>query len=228
VLFGTGVVRFGEAAGSLTLATGSAPDLLLGIGVNEGNVFPNDGYARGEGLLELRFQDTGVVTSETLPDGTPVQLDFTFLLESVGVATGAPSPARVAASAGYFVRAVDQANPGAPLERILGGTDLVSASLATAVGRTVDIEGSLRLNVLALAGREVPGALYSPDVDASIDASNTSRFSITTPKGVSFVAESGHDYAAPAPSQALLLGAGALVLTAVRLRTRFRTRPRPA
>ena len=211
-LLGAGSLGYGSASGSVSVSASSTPDALEPAPGNQNDPFTNNGYARGEGLLTLQFDDTGVVTSNVLAPNTPVQLEFTFLLESVAVATGAPIGSLLAADATYFVRAVDTAAPGAPVEWILSGNDLVTRTLDTAVGRTVDIQGKLALNVLALAGREVPGALYYGDLDAAIDASNTSSFTIATPENVTFVAESGHDYAAPAPSQALLLATGALVL----------------
>jgi hypothetical protein len=189
----------------LTLCGGGA---ILGLAAGD----RNDGYARGEGLLTLQFDDTGVVTSNVLPNGTPVQLDFTFLLESVAVATGAPLGPLLAADATYFVHAGEVEPPGASVDWILSGNDLVTRPLATTVGRKIDVQGKLALHVLARAGREVPGAPYYGDLDAAIDASNTSSFTIATPADVTFVAESGHDYTVPEPARALLLATGALVL----------------
>jgi len=177
--------------------------------------FYNNGRSDGEALLELQFDDVGTVVSDTLPNGAPVQLEFTYVLESTAVLTGAPPGPLLGATATYFTYAMDTTS-GATADWNLSGTDQETRPLATQVGRQIALRGRLQLRVNALAGREVPGALYYPDLDASIDASNTSHFTVEVPDGVSFVAESGHDYEAPEPGGALLLAAGALVLAAAR------------
>ena len=216
-LLGAGALEYGSASGALTLDASSTPDFLEGIGVNAGNTFPNSGRADGEGLLELQFDDTGTVVSNVLPPGTPVQLEFTFVLESTAVVFGPPLGTLLAASATYFPKARDTTS-GATAEWILSGSQQVTRTLDTQVGRTIDLQGRLALRVVALAGREVPGAMYYAQAQASIDASNSSHFTLQLPADVSFVAESGHDYAAPEPGHALLLATGALVLLASRRR----------
>jgi hypothetical protein len=215
LLIGVGSLEYGSASGTLSLAASSTPDFLEGIGANKGNTFSNSGRADGEALLELQFDDVGTVVSDTLPNGTPVLLEFTYVLESTAVLTGAPPGPLLGATATYFTYAMDTTSL-ATADWILSGTDQETRPLATQVGRQIALRGRLQLRVNALAGREVPGALYYPDLDASIDASNTSHFTVEVPDDVSFVAESGHDYAAPEPGGALLLAAGALVLAAAR------------
>lgn len=184
LLAGAGTLRYGSASGSMALTASSTPDFLPPTPVNEPNIFTNNGYARGDGLLELQFDDTGVVVSDTLPAGTPVQLEFQYSLDATLVAIGPPSGPLVSATATYFPRAVDTAAPGAPAIAILVGTDAVTRTLDTAVGRTIELQGRLALRVLALAGREVPGALYYENASAEADAANTSHFSLVLPEGV--------------------------------------------
>jgi hypothetical protein len=105
--------------------------------------------------------------------------------------------------------------------RLLVDNDLVTVTLPTQVGRIIDVRGKLRLGVHALAGREVDAAPYHAQADATIDASNTAVFTIETPEGVGFAAESGHDYTeAPEAAAPLELATGALLLAAERRRRR--------
>ena len=217
-LLGTGTLEYGSASGALSLDASSVPDALEPTKINPNDPFSNSGRARGEGLLRLQFDDSGTVVSDVLPAGMPVQLEFTFVLESIGVAVGPPLGPLLEASATYSVRAVDTAAPGAPVEAFLFGTQQVTRTLDTQVGRTVELQGILSLHVLALAGREFPGYPYYEEAQASIDAANSSHFTLQLPENVQFVAESGHDYTVPAPANALLLLTGALVLAAARPR----------
>ena len=218
-LLGTGFLGYGTASGALQLETSSTPDQLEPTPVNAGNgPFRNDGRARGEALLELRFEDTGIVTSATLPAGTAVDLDFTFALDSTQVVTGPPPGPLAAASATYEVTANDFVG-GTSVQRLLLSNEILTLTLATAVGRTVNLQGTLRLRVQALAGREVDAAPYYAQADVSVDASNTATFTLETPPGVGFDAESGHDYTeAPEAAAPLGLAAGALVLARERRR----------
>lgn len=221
-LLGTGFLDYGTASGTLQLQTSSTPDALQPEVGNPNDPFRNDGRAAGEALLELQFDDRGEVTSNTLSDGTPVVLSFTFDLESTELVIGPPpgSPL-VFATATYEVSATDSTGGGS-VQRILSGNQLMTVELSTAVGNTIDLRGLLRLRVGAIAGREVDAAPYYPQADATIDASNTALFTIETPEGVGFAAESGHDYAVPEAAEMLQLGAGAFLLAAQRRRCRRR------
>jgi hypothetical protein len=214
-LLGAATLAYGSAAGALSLDASSTPDFLEGIGANAGNIFTNHGRARGEALLELQFDDTGTVVSNVLPAGTPVQLEFTFVLESTAVTVGLYP--LLAATATYFPKARDTTS-GATAEWILSGNQQVTRTLDTQVGRTIDLQGRLALRVLGLAGRESGMIAYYPEAQASIDASNSSHFTLQLPADVQLVTESGHDYTVPEPGHALLLGSGALVLAASRRR----------
>jgi hypothetical protein len=226
-LLGTGFLDYGTASGTLQLQTSSTPDALQPEVGNPNDPFRNDGYARGEALLDLQFDDRGEVTSSTLPDGTAVVLSFTFDLASSEIELGPPPGPLVSAGATYEVSASDAVG-GTSVQRLLLGNEIVTVTLPTAVGRTIDLRGLLRLRVQALAGREVDAAPYFPQADATIDASNTAVFTIETPEGVSFESESGHDYAVPEAAQTLQLGAGAFLLAAQRRRRRRRAAPAAA
>jgi hypothetical protein len=216
---GVGSLEYGSASGALVVQASSTPDFLEGIGANAGNIFTNSGRAQGQALFELQFDDAGTVESAVLPAGTPVQLEFTYFLESVAVVVGAHGAPFVSASATYSARAVDTAAPGAPAEALLVGNQTLTRTLDTQVGRTIELQGRLSLSAAALAGRMSGGIFYDPQAQASIDASNSSHFTVELPPDVQLVTESGHDYTVPEPGHALLLASGALVLAA--------TRPRP-
>jgi hypothetical protein len=219
LLTGNGTLEYGSASGTLNLETSSTPDFLPPAPGNMNDPFYNDGRSEGEALLELQFDDTGIVVSDVLPDGTPVQLEFTFVLESTAVATGAPLGAPLlAAEATYFPHAQDTTS-GATAEWILSGSGQVTRTLDTQVGRTIALRGRLALDVQAIAGREVSAlSPYYADVQASVDAANSSHFTLQLPPDVGFVTESGHDYTVPEPGHALLLVSGALMLAGSRRR----------
>jgi hypothetical protein len=106
-----------------------------------------------------------------------------------------------------------------PLSAILSGSQVVSRTLDTAIGRTIQLQGRLALGASALAGREVPGAVYHPEATAQVEASNSAFFRLIGPSHVRLDAESGQDYAAvPEPAQGTLACVGGLALRALRRR----------
>jgi hypothetical protein len=213
ILAGSGAVEYGSLAGSASIEASSTPDFLPPTPNNEPNTFTNNGYGAGDLLLTLQFDDTATVVSDTLPNGTPVQLEFEYSLQSTAVLVGRPLGEHLAAAATYFPSAVDTAAPGAPASAILSGSQIVTRTLDTAVGHTINLQGQLQLRAIALAGREVPGALYYPQASASVEASNSAYFRLVANGDVRLDAESGQDYAAvPAPAQAPLALTGVLVL----------------
>jgi hypothetical protein len=106
-LLATGTLGYGSASGNLSLTTASTPDFLPPAPGNEPNIFTNSGRASGVGLLKMQFDDSGVVTSSTLPNGTPVTLSFPLSLDSSVILTGRPPSPLLAAEAVYEVRATD-------------------------------------------------------------------------------------------------------------------------
>jgi hypothetical protein len=220
-LLGAGTVGYGAAHGVLSIETSSTPDFLLPTPVNEPNIFGNDGRAVGQGLLSLQFDDTGEVVSNTLPDGTPVTLEFVFSLDASAILIPGPAGPLIGASASYAVKATDVEGAG-EVTRLLVGNEIVTVELDTAVGNHIDLQGRLDLGANALAGRVQAGEQYVAQRDASIDASHTATFAIDPPDGVGFDAESGHEYAVPEPGAALALVSGALTLAAARRRRRSR------
>jgi|GEM_PF-4677412 len=225
VVTGAGSLAYGSAAGTLSVDAASTPDALQPTPNNPNDPFSNSGYARGEALLQLQFDDGGTVVSDTLAAGTPVELVLHLELASSALATGPPLGPLLGASATFFASATDVAAPGAPVEALLIGNEMTTRTLSTAVGRTVEIHGQLSLHVVGHAGREVPGALYYPSAIAAVDASNTALFQLSLPAGVAFESESGHDYTtAAAPGEPGLVGAGAAALAAARRARRARQR----
>jgi len=222
-LLGAGTLGYGAASGALSLQTSSTPESLPPTPVNMANPpFQNNGRANGEGLLQMQFDDKGVVVSDTLALGTPVTLTFMVSLHSAELEVGRPpDPLLLDASATYAVRATD-VDGGDAFFRLLVGNETVGLPLDTFVGNHVDLQGILSLHVVALAGRELGQIPYYPQADASVDAANTASYQLELPAGVGFETESGHDYtAAPEPAQALSLVAGALALAVARRRRAY-------
>ena len=113
---------------------------------------------------------------------------------------------------------MDLTAPGAPASAILSGSQVMTRTLDTAIGHTIQLQGKLNLSAIALAGREVPGALYHQDASAEVDAANA-YFRLIGPSNCGLDAESGQDYAAvPESAEGLLAGVGGLVLWALRER----------
>jgi hypothetical protein len=221
-LAGTGTLGYGFASGALELTTASTPDSLPPAPANMGNPpFSNSGRSNGEALLQMQFDDSGIVTSNTLAPGTAVVLEFPVALDSAAILLGRPPGNLLRASATYQVRAADVTTL-ASAERLLLDNEIATLVVPTAIGHTIEIRGVLSLGVYALSGREQAGGEYFAQADASIDASHTATFEVDAPEGVGFDAESGHEYAVPEPGQALAVVSGALTLIAVRRRRRSR------
>ena len=218
LLGGTGAVEYGFATGSVSIDSSSTPDALPPAPGNQNDPFTNNGYARGEVLLSLQFDDTATVVSDTLPNGTPVQLEFEFGIQSAAVLTGPPLGPLLQGDATYFPTAMDITVPGSPASAVLSGSQIMTRTLDTAVGHTIQLQGRLALSAIALAGREVPGALYHQDAFAEVEASNA-YFRLIGPSDVGLDAESGQDYSAvPEPAEGLLAWVGGLVLWTLRKR----------
>jgi hypothetical protein len=217
--FGTGGVAadFGALSAKLETEGHATPEIFppeAGSGVEP---LPSTSYARAHGRARISFDDLGTVESTTLADGTPVTLSFTFALDAIGLVTRPLGP-HGAANAEFTVDVSDWLTPAmGPVHLVVTDSTPVVRAFETAVGRQVRVQGGLAAEVIAHAGRDPNGlGMFYPDVEASLDAEHTATLTLEVPPGVTFVSESGHEYAVPEPGRAALLLAGALGLLAVR------------
>jgi MYXO-CTERM domain-containing protein len=226
-VFGAGAARYGSLSGRIESTTDASPETLEPAPGSGRDPRSNDGYARADARMQVGFRDSGTVTS-SLPDGTPVTLEFVFDLHALPFAAGRPPGPDLGVGFAYTVdvrdlSAFDPVTGYPTLHRVLFAPGSSTASFDTAVGHELDIEAALGLSSVAHAGRDVGGAgPFYPHVEALIDAEHTAELTLDAPDGVAFEADSGHDYsvAAPEPSEGLLLATGALLLIALHQRRR--------
>jgi hypothetical protein len=216
--FGDGGVAadFGALSAKLAVEGHTTPEIFPPevVGVDP---LPSTSYARAHGRARISFDDLGTVESTVLADGTPVTLTFTFALDAVGLVTRPLGP-NGAANAAFTADVSDWLAPSAgPLHQVVSDATPAVKTFETAVGRQVRLQGGLAAEVIAHSGRDPGGiGMFYADVEASLDAEHTATLTLAAPPGVTFVAESGHEYAVPEPGRAALLLAGALGLLAVR------------
>jgi len=203
---GAGTARYGSLAGVAHAEASSVP---------ANSVF----LAGGSVSLNLGFSDEAEVVSDTLDPGTPVTLTFVMTLDASAVhfADGlAPNPAGTGASARHEVEVRDLDNVVQPSGEgaLVVNSAGVSESSAlfefdTAVGHHLEIIADLFVS----AGVDVDYATYQMTQGTSDVVADQTAELFHQPSGdVRLVSESGHDYAVPEPSQALLLLFAALVL----------------
>jgi hypothetical protein len=76
-------VQWGRASGDLSLDVRAA--LVEPLPADPNDPLANNGFASADGILVLRFVDTGTVTSDTLAPGTPVTLEISFRIETTAL-----------------------------------------------------------------------------------------------------------------------------------------------
>jgi hypothetical protein len=176
----------------------------------------NTGHSELVAHLSLAFTDSGVVTSNTLPVGTPVALKFTVVSHAMGYLTEpsgiAPfnSPYPNDNNAGFDANGTLTVFDESSLAELNGALFLDNHvtvyTFNTAVGHRVDLEATNSPSAYAYAGYiglvgSQLSLLFYDSVKGSFDA--TAEVFIEAPSGVSVVADSGHNYAPPATYPAL-------------------------
>jgi len=169
--------------------------------------------------LDLGFTDEALVLSDTLDPGTPVTLTFVMTLEGSAVHFTDPSvanPESTGAAARHEVEVSDLDN----ITQLPGMGALVINSRGVVEGlRTFDLDTAIGNRLKLVANLQVSAGV---DIDftlngfsqgsADVIADQTAELVYQPSGDIRVVGDSGHDYVAPEPGQALLLLAGTLLL----------------
>ena len=218
-LSGSATAGFGRLAGDISVLAEDKPEERM---TPLGATIVNRTSCKVNGSLSVRFNDSALVTSSTLPAGTAVTLTITLNLDSLGVGTSSPAVTGFSTPP-YGMNAIGHFQIlGSSVRDFFRG--ITSYTLSTQVGATLQFSGWLDLAADAFAGWDIPAGTFYTRTEASIDASRTAHFYIDTPANVTLQTGSGHNYAsASVPTSAGRLanlstraqaGTGANVLTA--------------
>lgn len=200
-LAGEGHSAFGVFSGSFSFLLQAKPESA----VTQFGRVDNRGHSELVSHFILNFSDSGIVTSNTLPNGTPVTVRFIVVTQGGGsvnepAGAGLNNPHDTgdysgADSSGYL-NILDQNS----LAGINGASfferQAVAFPLSTAIGHRIDLMASYTINGIGYAGLDgqTPGlAPFYATVQGQFDA--TAHVFLQGPVGVSFLADSGHNYA---------------------------------
>ena len=197
ILTGSGSSRYGALAGRAHAEASSRP---------AGDFDPYG--AGGTVSISLGFLDTVEVVSSTLATGTSVTLTFVMTLDAAAThfADGPFTPGRIGASARNDARIRDiEANTSTPISN--GPHTLVNSSgtyiplttfqFDTAIGHHLEIDVDMLVAAKAIIDA-FPTAGDASQGIADVIANNTAHFFYQPSGNFSLIAESGHDYVAPA------------------------------
>lgn len=208
---GSGSVNFGVFSGKISFVLQAMPESVTYLG----NEVQNGGDAELVSHLILKFTDSGTVTSDSLPPGTPVTIKLKVITQTTGdlsEPTGiAPynNPYPNGENAGLFssgyVSLFDESTSneinGAPYTE----NQTTVYTFNTAVGHRLDLTAQNVIDASGYAGAfqkaDGSGGFYS-QAEGSVDSATAVTFE--APAGVSFLADSGHNYLSaettPSPS----------------------------
>jgi hypothetical protein len=214
---GIGIARYGSLGGRAHAEASSLPASSFAAG--------------GEVLIDVGFTDAAVVRSDTLAPGTPVTLHFRTTLDATALhfidppAGNPPDSTGAAARLEVVIKDLDDVTrpfgQSALLlnsrgdHETLGGIDF-----DTAIGGRIELVADL----FVAAGVQVDHPLYAfTSGTADVLADHTAELAYEPSGDIRLEADSGHEYAVPEPSRALLLATSVLL---VLLRSRGRLRAR--
>lgn len=200
-------VASAQASGSVTYGsvTGSA----------SASASPTDEPSSGSSQFIGEWNDTLTVTSATLSQGTPVNLEFTLTVS--GSVTC--SPATVLSNSGQVSGQFEFGLNVISAADTTCGTTIAQTQMstyATTVGAVIDISGTGQWDATANAPVGSPGSSVQADPPAAqffVDL-ETPGASYTTASGVTYFSS----VATPEPSGFLLLGTGFLGFAMTRMR----------
>jgi hypothetical protein len=204
-LAGQGHAAYGAFSGSFSFLLQAKPESVT----TQFSTIYNQGHSELFSHMKLTFNDSGIVTSSTLPTGTPVTVRFIVVTQGGGSVSEPAGPHNTgdysgADSSGYLnlldLNTLVGLN-GAPFfER-----QAVGFSLNSAIGHRIDFTAVYTINGVGYAGLDgqTPGSSpFYPNVQGQFDA--TAHVFVQGPAGVSFVADSGHSYGPNSTVPALL------------------------
>ena len=199
-LAGQGHAAYGVFSGSFSFVLQAKPESAM----TQFGTIDNRGHSELFSHMILTFNDSGIVTSSTLPAGTPVTMRFIvltkgggFVSEPAGAGLNNPHDTGYysgADSSGYLnlldLNSLVGVN-GAPFFE----NQAVAFPINSAIGHRIDFTASYTINGTGYAGLDgqTPGlAPFYPTVEGHFDA--TAHVFVQGPPRVSFVADSGHSY----------------------------------
>jgi len=198
---GYGTVTWGKFNTSLSFGLSSMPQTAIAPSGPTGN----EGHAELVSHIILKFSDRGVITSRTLAPGTPVTVRFTVVNTSTGsvnepAGAGSNNPHDNGYFAGVnssgYLQLFDEntfatVDPAPFFEK---QTTVVAFN--TRIGDRVDVTANYTINGNGYAGLDGSGGPFFPQVSGKYDAIT---HLYVQGAGVSFVADSGHNYAQVPP-----------------------------
>lgn len=197
-MLGTGTLTWGSANGSLALEASATPQFAPPAPGGPLQPLPNQENAQAGGTVSFRFNEVGIITSQTLPAGTPITVDLNCRVDSIGFVLGtlnAPNETRIGAVA--ECRVIKSSGGSLAAEIFVSGNEIETKPFAAAVGDQLAIEGVFRFTGEAYAGAVLCCAEYLAETSAELEGSGGLWFGM--PAGVSLTAPSGHDYTVPVP-----------------------------
>jgi hypothetical protein len=206
-LSGHGTVTYGAFTGSISFVLKAQPQTA---NTPTGPV-NNDGHSELVSHINLSFDESGFVSSSTLSIGTPVVLRFIIVSHSVA-SISEPTHLEnnnphangeyAGLDTGGYVTIFDE-NTNVELNGFTYLENHVTTfTLNTAVGHRVDLLAHYTMNGSGYAGLD--GSHFFTTVEGSLMDAST-RIYVQGPPGVSYAADSGHNYA-PDTSVPRLLG----------------------
>jgi hypothetical protein len=151
--------------------------------------------------MQLTFNDSGVVTSASLPAGSPVTMHLTIASQAFSIYIGRPkghdsNGGTDDAYGGIYLNVFDE-NSRITFSPFNGAGTIKTYDFNTTVGSRLNVSTEFDLNAGAFAGKDgnLQFSPFYPEVQGAINASHTTKFFVDGPAGVSFAADSGHSYA---------------------------------
>ncbi len=199
---GEGKVNYGSFTDSIQFVLTAMPESAD----TQVSHVENDGHAEVVSHLTLKFSDSGIVASNTLPVGTPVVIKVIAVSRSLNVLgepTGIapfnnpyPNGENAGVDSSGYVTLFDEQTlaelNGAPYLQ----NSLTSYSFNTAVGHRLDLSAQNVANAAGYAGafQNANGSRgFYPQVEGTTDV--VTQVFLSGPAGVFFTFDSGHNYA---------------------------------
>ncbi|MBA3544689.1 MAG: hypothetical protein H0T83_09665 [Chthoniobacterales bacterium] len=196
-LLADGSVTYGIFTGAMSFELQAKPESVVINGV----FLQNMGHSEVNPFITLQSDDSGLVTSSSLPTGTPVTLNFIVRNRSVQfisepVEFPYPNGDYAGFSSGGYLKIFDEQSLNS-FDPSFFQNRLMAFSFNTAVGNRVDLTAVNILGGYGYAGyigvEADGGVLFYGNVTGTFDT--TTEVFIEAPPTVAFTADSGHDYA---------------------------------